>query len=617
MIQSLKNTFAAAAILSFLAFGFVTTASAACTVFGLPGVAGIQQAVNQVGYTPMLVADGKFGPKTKAGVMWAQGKIGGLTTDGAWGPKTNAAYVAWASNCDEDDNSDDDNNSGDLEGDFGTISDVDTLSQYSSEDVGEGEEEVIIAGLEVEASNDGDIMLTSMKVTFDQTGNGSGDSDKLDDYIDGVTIWMGDEEIATADVDDFTENSNDTYSKTIALDDSIIRSDDSEKFYISVDSAGNLDSGDIDSDSWTVVVNNLRYEDGDGVVTTDTDSGDLGATGTGIGTNGTAGDGVPFDFVTFSAAADTELKITTDSDSPEAGIVMVEDDDSTDEVSMLKGELELEGDSDATLDDFVVTITTSGATDVDEVTGSLTLVIDGEEYTESVSTSAVTTASVTFDNMDFDIEAGDTISFEVLADINDLETGLFEAGDMLKVDVSSTNRGHFDIENEEGDQLDDSTEKSGTATGEYQEFRTNGIMVELVEAVASATDSTTSGADVGTFEITFEVTAVGDAVYLATVVGNGYTYVVDDSGVATTGGLSAVVTNNDDTDLTATYNWLIEDGQTEEITLTVVRQAPPTDSGLYRAVLSGVKWDTDDDQTPDNTYTSNLDSFATNYITLN
>lgn len=562
--------------------------------------------------------DGNFGPMTKSKVMAFQASKG-LTADGVVGAMTGAALkTASMTNCDPDTNPDTTPN-GPLEGDFGTISDVNTLSQYSSEDVGEGEEEVIVAGFEVEASNDGDIMLTSMKITFDQTGNGSGDSDNLDDYIDGVTIWMGDEEIASADVDDFTENSSDTFSKTIALDDSIVRADDTEKFYISVDAAGTFDSGDIDSDSWTVFVDNLRYEDGDGVVTTDTTAGDLGAAGTGIGSNGTAGDGVPLDFVTFSTSADTELQFSTDSDSPEAGIVVVDDSDSTDGVTLLTGSIELEGTSDVVIDELPVTLTTSGATDLDEITGSLTLIIDGEEYSESVSTSTLTTTTVTFNNLDFTLAAGDTIDFEIQADINDIEVGSFEEGDMLKVDIQSGDIVAMDVENEEGDQLADS-EKSGTATGEYQEFRTQGIMLELVSTDAESSNDTGALNDTGTFEIKFKVTAIGDDAYVATHTPlTYYPYTVDIAGTATTAGVSAAIINNTDTDLTSAYNWLIEEGESETLTLTVSKtnSAGVANVGLTRVNLTGVKWDDTDDNTPDNTYSSNMDDFHTNYISMN
>lgn len=514
---------------------------------------------------------------------------------------------------------------GGLAGTDGSISDTNMLSQYSNEDVGENESDVKVMGFEIEASNDGDIALKSIKLTFDSTGNLG--SDHLDDYIDGVSVWMDSTKIGSASADDFSEDSNGIYSKTITLSNAIVRADDTEKFYVSVDAVSNLDSGDIGTnDSWTVGVNNIRFMDGSGVTTTETASngGTIDSTaGTGFGWDA-ANDGVGIDFVTFSTAADTELKISTDSDSPEAGIVVVDSSDETDDVVLLQGHLKLEGDSDATIDSFPVTLTTSGATDLDEITGSLTLVIDGNEYSESVSTSTLTTASVTFDNLDFDLSAGDTVDFEVRADINDIEVGYFEEGDMLKADVTSTNRNQMDVENEEGDQLSDSTEKSGTATGEYQEFRTQGIALTLVSTSAESSNDTGATNDTGTFKIKFKVTAVGGDVYLATTAttGDGYVYTVDYAGVTTTIGVSAVITNTTDTDLTSGQNWLIEEGQSETLELTVSKVntalSQPT-AGLFRANLTGVLWDDDDTGAvaPDNTYSSNLDEFHTSYVSLN
>lgn len=50
-----------------------------------------QKAVNEMGYTPKLVEDGLWGPKTNAGVRWAQGKLK-VSVDGLWGNGTEAAY---------------------------------------------------------------------------------------------------------------------------------------------------------------------------------------------------------------------------------------------------------------------------------------------------------------------------------------------------------------------------------------------------------------------------------------------------------------------------------------------------------------------------------------------
>ena len=50
-----------------------------------------QQIVNAAGYSPKLVVDGIYGPKTDAGVKWYQRKIG-TTADGLWGPNTESAH---------------------------------------------------------------------------------------------------------------------------------------------------------------------------------------------------------------------------------------------------------------------------------------------------------------------------------------------------------------------------------------------------------------------------------------------------------------------------------------------------------------------------------------------
>jgi hypothetical protein len=52
-----------------------------------------QNAVNDLGYTPKLVVDNQWGPKTEAGVKWLQNLVG-TTADGQWGPDTEAKYIA-------------------------------------------------------------------------------------------------------------------------------------------------------------------------------------------------------------------------------------------------------------------------------------------------------------------------------------------------------------------------------------------------------------------------------------------------------------------------------------------------------------------------------------------
>ncbi len=637
MVNTLKKSFAGLTIAALLLAGFASPAKAqtaaelqalvnqlmaqiaamsgnSCsgsythTVTLRQGMNGSQVAAMQavVGAT----ADGNFGPMTKSKVMAFQTSKG-LTADGVVGAMTGAALASASANCGND-NEGGSNNTGDLDGDFGTINDANELSQYNNEEVGEGEEDVAVLGFDIEASTDGDIEIDSIRVSLDPAGNTG--SDNLDDYVSEVTVWFGDEKVASADVEDFSQNSSDIYTKTMALDSGVIvRADETEKFVVAVTAANTFDSADISGDSWTVDVENARFVDGSGVVTTET---------------GYDFDGmdVAINFVSFSTSADTELKISTDSDTPEADVVMVDDSSSTDDVVLLKGKLKLEGDSDVVLDEMPVTFSPVGA-NINVIAESLKLVINGEEYTESVPSIADgASGTVTFDDLDLDIEAEDTVEFTVMADITDLDGTVFAEGDSLEANVTSTNRDYMDVENEEGDQLSDSSEKSGTATGEAQEFRTEGIMVSLVSTSTSVTSGQSANDDVGEFTIKFKVKAMGDAVYVSsaaaaslTTTGNGTVVGVERSGTSTIGGVSVTVVNTTDDDQTANGNYLIEDGEEETFEMTATVQLPTAGAaGQFRALIRAIDWSTTDSAVISGTgYTSNLDSFKTSYKALN
>lgn len=561
---------------------------------------------------PVGVAKGYFGSLTQAALAAYQTSQGISPAAGYFGPITRANVNAASATTGTGTGTGTTGTSAALAGTDGSISDVDELGAYNNEEVGDGENDVVVLGADVEASNDGDISLRSIKVSFDPTGNTG--SDNLDDYIDGVTITLDGEEIGSADVDEFSEDSSDLWTKTITVSNAIVRADKTAKLLVSVDAVNNLDSGDISGDSWTIDIENIRFEDGSGVVTTDTSTGDINAFNQTI------------NFVSFSTAADTELKISTASDTPEAGIVVIDDSSNTDNVVLLKGKLKLDGTSDVVIDEFPVTLTTVGGANVTAVTGSLTLKLDGEEFTETVSISAATTGSVTFDNLDFAMEAGDTIEFEVLAEINDVDAGNLDEGDTLAATVTASNRNLMDVENSEGDQLSDSSEKSGTATGEAQEFRTSGILLTLVSTNTDATVGTSAGDDIGLFTIRYKVTAIGDTVYVSSLADattgantDGKTSVtVDRAGTATATNITVALVNISDDDLTSVGLYQIEEGESETFEVSASVPMNASTVGQHRAALSGVRWTTTStDATPSNSYTSNLDSFKTSYKVLN
>ncbi|HRH30747.1 MAG TPA: peptidoglycan-binding domain-containing protein [Candidatus Paceibacterota bacterium] len=632
---------------SFLVFAFVFAAASTASAYTHMGtlkmgstgsqVMELQKALNAKGFVVSTTGAGSvgmestyFGAKTKTAVMAFQ-SANMLTADGVVGAMTGAKLASavvvpgpgsstgslcpngmtLASNCTMAPGSTTPTTpSGPLAGTDGSINDVNEISSYNNEEIGEGRNDVKVLGFEVEATNDGDIAIKSAKVSVTIT-NASG-SDNLDDYVDSVSVWMGSTKVGSADAGDFSEGSSGVWTKTVTLSNPVVKADDTEKFYISVDAAGSFDSGDIDSESATFDVDNLKFVDGSGVVTTE-DAYDLGSMD------------VVADFVSFSTSADIELVISTASDSPEAGVVMVDDSTSTDDVVLLKGKLKLEGDSDVNIDEFPVSFSPVGA-NINVIAESLKLVIDGEEYTESVPSIADgATGSVTFDNLDFDLSAGDTVTFEVRADMTDMDGTIFAEGDTLEANVTSDNRDVMDVENEEGDQLSDSSEKSGTANGDAQEFRTEGISLTLVSTSSSVTAGNSTSDDLGEFTIKFKVKANGSSVYVSslaaaslTTTGTGAIAGVERSGTATIGGVSVTIVNDTDDDLTSYGNFLIEDGDEETFIMTTTVQLPTAGSaGQYRALLRALDWSTSDGAMSGAGYISNLDSFKTSYKALN
>lgn len=519
-----------------------------------------------------------------------------------------------------------------LAGTAGTVT-FTQLSQYSSEEIGSGQNDVKIAGFELKAA-DGDVALKSFKLTLDATGYAAGDSTRIVDFLDSVSIWQGTTKIGTANTVDFTRDSTGVYSKVVAVSGSIVRDGATEKFYVTADAANNIDSADIDSDSWTVDIINVRYEDGSGVVSTDTIT--LTA--------------VPIAFVTAATATNTVLKISLDN-TPVAGVVDVSTTANTNNVVLLKGKFKVEGTSDIWMDTLPIqlTATNSGDGSIAAITGSVSLTLGSNTYTEAINATncvaeadyttvqdctavANIVAGVLFDNLNYTLTAGSTVNFTVKADINDIEnTGLeptdFDEGDSLKAELTVAARAlaAFVVENKNGDALA-AAEKTGSALGEVQTFRDTGINVAYVSSTAVISHAgdinNTLDHDEGTFTITFDVTAFGADMYVdgtkpvegtgsATVphitITGADTYI--DSNIRSSTG--AVLSGDIDVD----GEYLVVEGTTERFTITYVTAAA-TPGGLVQASLPGVTYG-DAAATGNTLYNYNMAEFKTPSLNLN
>ena len=527
-------------------------------------------------------AAGYFGPITRAKVNAAGGTTGGGTTGGS--------------------------TSGDLTGGAGSVDTYTLVSGLSSEKVGEDEEDVPVAGLEIENSDGSDIEIKAVKLVFNE---GTADQD-FDEYASEVSIWLDDEEVGRVDADGF--NDDNSWTKTVSLDGAVIDSDATSELVVGVSGISNIDSADA-GDTWTVDFTQVRFVDAED--TTVSEDPVVAVT--------------TFSFDTFATANDVEMKVTLGDDNADGSVVNVDLTNDTDGVELLQFTIEADG-SDLNIQDMPVTFTSSGA-NLNEVMNSITLEVDGEEYTESV-TDTSTGASLTFDDLDIDIEDGDELLFTVFADINDQE-GSFGDGDTLSASVSASNVDMIDAEDGSGENISNA-DATGTAIGNDMAFYDVGIMVTFVSADASVSDGGVNGFDgTGTFEIVFDVEAFDGDAYVsdnavATVVATipdttvsaaGVRYLIDGAGTATADDLSTVVSFDEQsgtvTDSGITNGVKITEGSVARFTLTATRTNDNAgDAGLFRALLKAITWATTDAATQ-NVYDFDLEDYKTTSVSVN
>ncbi len=583
--------------------GFTINASGAgsagqeSTYFGSLTASALAKYQASKGIAPAV---GYFGPMTRANVN----AMGGSTTPGTT-PGTTTP------------------DSTDLEGDAGSVDSYDLQSEFNNEDVGEGEEEVEIQSFEVETDDGSDLDFTSMKVWFENQNTGS--SEDFDDYAESVQIWLGSELVGEADVDSFSADDSDSdgsdeWTKSISLDSAVIKAGETDEFTISVTAVNSIDSADHDSDDWDVDATNIRFEDASGAVISEDPA--LAVTA--------------FNFGTFAASADIEMKVSLDNDSPDSQVINVDASNETSGVELMKFTIEAEG-SDIEVNDIPVLLTVSQPTvtdDVDFITNSLILTVDGETYTESVTTSSASAvATVTFDDLGITINKGEELSFTVSADINDTQASEFVDGDTLKAELTAAIVNAIDADDEEGDSISDD-DATGTALGDEMAFYDVGIMVTLVSTDEGAVDGGVNAYDgTGTFTIKYKVEAFDGTIYVsdadtATVastipdatISAGVRYLVDGAGTATTENLSTVVTfstSDGATDSGVTNGVELADGETSEFTLTATRTNDTAgDAGLYRVLLKAITWSTSDASTQ-NVYDFDLEDYKTDSVSIN
>lgn len=521
--------------------------------------------------------------------------------------------------------SDDEDNDGPLEGGAGIVESYALVSGLSNEEVGEGEDDVQVAGLEIEADDGSDLNITAVKLVFNE---GTAASD-FEDYASEVSIWMGDEEVARADADEFNDDND--WTKTISLEeDAIVRMGETENLYVAVSGNSVIDSGDL-TDTWDVDFRSVRYVDAQDASTTEDPSEAP----------------VTFSFESFATSSDVELKIALDDDEiNDAHVIEVDATADTDNVEVLSFTMEAEGDSDVVVDAIPVNFDVTGALHVDDVITGLTLMMGGEEVgSASVASDCIedgagcadvgTDETYLFDDLDIEISAGETESFTVLVDLLSIADDLDEADTIAaNFGETQTDLASFDAEDQEGDNLVDA-DVTGSATGDAHGLYSVGINVELVSVDADETSSADAENefDEGTYTIAYEVTAFGADIYVDTDTtedgdgtyandqGNSY-FIQTPSGASAAAGTTPTASglaSTADSGLNGTY--IVREGTTETFTLTVTVANTFTgdaasDSVLAQVALMAIGWDTSDIDATTLEYIFNLDEFETPSLTL-
>lgn len=573
---------------------------------------------------PAGVSMGYFGPLTQSALASYQAANGIAPAAGYFGPITRGHVAA---NCSTGSTgSSGSSSSSALSGGAGSVESYTLVSTISNEEVGEDEEDVEVAGLEVEADENSDLELTAVKLAFAQS---TGATEDFDHYADEVSVWFDGEEVARVDADKFDDDNS--YTSTLSLDSgAVVRAEDTENLVVAVSGINNLDSADA-GDAWTVDFTSVRFMDAQGATVSEDPS-----TGT-----------RSFTFETFATAASAELKIASDDDDiNDAHLIDVHATQKTEDVELASFTLEAEGDSDLEIKKFGVNLDVTGAAHVDDfISGgaspAIFLVIEGEEYgtasyfDDGDGVDVGTDEDVLFDDVDYTIDAGDTVSVVVKADILAL-SGDIDEGDTIAVTLGETETDQttlVDVEDEAGEQLAD-IDITGTSSAGAHAAHDIGINVSLVSATATA-DNNDQAADndVGTFTMVFDITSYGGSVYVGdtaagTTVADGsvgvtvtdaIVYRVYDSGTATTDDLADLVTFTTPSGVTdSTDNILINEGKTSRVTLTVTQTNDTAeDDGIYYLDLAGIGWGIADDTTYEYTYVYDLDDFETNTIQLN
>ncbi|HRZ34726.1 MAG TPA: peptidoglycan-binding protein, partial [Candidatus Paceibacterota bacterium] len=552
-------------------------------------VAELQAFLVSKGYLvmPAGVSMGYFGSLTQAALASYQAASGIAPAAGYFGPITRAAVMAAAPAAPAASAADDD----ELSGGDGDFKSFDVKGNPNNEEIEEGQTEEVLA-FEFEA-DDSDLRVERITVLLEAQ---SGSTSKPWKVLDEISVMVDGDEVASvdaSDADNWDEEEDDQYSIDIDDVDAVVEDGEEARVEVAVTAQDNIDSEDMGEWIIELVEDGVRAVNAEGINVYE------GGADTEID-----GDADERDFELVEVDAGTvDLSFDEDDEGNDDEDVDIDDNDETEEVVLYTFSIEAE-DGDITIDEITVTLATTTGTgsDLEDMINELIIDVDGEMFDESVDGEA--TSSVTFDDIDIDVEEDDEIVVVVSATIeaaDDIDD--FTEGDGLQVTGVTVDYVDSEDDDQTEDELDDTE-------GGAMSLRVSGMTVELVSVDSDETftaDEAGEG-DVGEYTIKFEVTAGDEDVYVG---GVDYSYDdIDDESTSSdfTGPASKLQDSG---------NYKVSEGSSVTFTLTVeIEAASTTDNTAVAVALDGIDWNTDDSTTTYESYDSNLDDFETDAIFL-
>lgn len=530
------------------------------------------------GFSIPAGATGYFGAQTKAAVAAFQAANGITPAAGYFGPITRAKVNAMAGGSTTTTTT---TTTGGvtLSGGEADLTNYNLVSEQGS--FSEGDTNVKVATAEFDVSG-GDVSVQRADLEF-QAAHSSATADvKPWKYVDSISLWDGSKKLATVDASSqsaWDDSDTDTsinssgakrYKVSLTGISDVVKEGNTAHLTFSVNANSSIDAANTDQ-SFDIRVpdNGIRAIDAAGIQQYTGDNSD------------TVG-------VDLNSAQNGNLTVKEDSSDPEAGTLVADDTNTSDDLTVFAFDIKNSDDKDTKVTDLTFNVATgapavsTGATDLTDLVRKATLTFGGKSYDGDVNTNN----TISFNDMEAIVGSNSTEKGILKVSLYGQSSHFAPSGESVLVSLS-----HSNVTAEGADSGDSvaSSDISGTATGNTQSITVNGGITVAGNSMAAVQtyNSNAPQSSYGTFTLKFDVTAVGDDVYVPKGIDtsynggtatstSGHTASTTDVGVGVNPAMSASTTDSVvTTSLTTTADsdnslfYVVHEGDTETFTATV------------------------------------------------